>query len=32
MKQTRLELLVGIFVLLGIAAVAYLTVNSARDR
>jgi len=27
MKQTRLELLVGLFVLLGIAAVAYLTIK-----
>jgi phospholipid/cholesterol/gamma-HCH transport system substrate-binding protein len=27
MKQTKLELLVGIFVLLGLAAVAYLTVK-----
>jgi phospholipid/cholesterol/gamma-HCH transport system substrate-binding protein len=27
MKQTRLELLVGIFVLLGLAAVAYLTLK-----
>lgn len=27
MKQTKLELLVGVFVLLGIAAVAYLTVK-----
>ncbi|HBJ87389.1 MAG TPA: outer membrane lipid asymmetry maintenance protein MlaD, partial [Verrucomicrobiales bacterium] len=27
MKQARLELLVGVFVVLGIAAVAYLTVK-----